>query len=134
MKKLDEMKRAMYIGFAATIVMTIFYYLARQAHVPHHDVFGMVGGDANSLGAWVTYFGIGMVLSYVYHAHVEKRLPSHSWIRGAVYGAVLFAFIQGVLMPAFGMGFFAGTVSATVGMLFGLASYGATVGYFYSKA
>ncbi len=129
-------KKAALYGIAGTAVLTAFTYLAGFLHLPHPDYHGMIGGlfSIGTIGAWVAYFAVGVVLAYVYKAFLSAHLPAHSWMNGAFYGLVLWGVVQFVLMPVFGMGFFAGGMLTAFGMLLGNAFYGAIVGYLYSHS
>ncbi|MBX7149849.1 hypothetical protein K1X76_12330 [bacterium] len=131
----ETLLKAVYYGVAGTVVMTVFSYLAQIVSIPTADFHGMVSTVLNTtgVGAWMAFFGVGVVLAYVYNTAFRHRLPTHSWMRGAFYGLGVFFVMQLVVMPIFGMGFFSGSVTTTVGMIVGMCVYGATVGYLYEQ-
>ena len=128
-----SMKKAFMAGVAGTVVMTVFSFVSHYLHLPKSDFHGMVASQFHLAGAlsWVVYFGIGVVLAYLYGAFFKAKLPAHSWSRGIVYALILWGAMEIVLMPIFGMGFFSGSVTAAAAAFVAMGLYGATVGYLY---
>lgn len=129
--KMATIKKAIFAGLTGTVVMTVFTVMANKIHIPKVDFQGVIAGLLNTSGveSWVVYFGVGILLAYLYGAYFRDRLPSQSWRRGVVYGFFLWLVMQLIVLPATGVGFFSGSIAATFGMLLAAAAYGGTVGY-----
>lgn len=123
----------MFIGFAGTVAMTVYSYVAHTVSLPQVDYRSMISNvfPAGEMGTWGIYFAIGIFFAFMYNLFFKDRLPAHSWMRGMFYGFMLWCFMGFVFMPVMGMGFFAGSVSTALGMLLGVVCYGMTVGYMY---
>jgi hypothetical protein len=128
-------KKAFLAGLAGTVVMTGFSYISHYLQLPKTDWHGMFASffHVGTAFAWVMYFAVGVGLAYLYGAFFRSVLPAHSWGRGMIYAAILWAVMGMVLMPIFGMGFFYGSMMTAVATFIGMALYGATVGYLYEK-
>ncbi len=128
-----SIKRALFAGVAGTVVMTVFSYVSQYLHFPRTDFHGMISTHfhTGSLFTWLIYFAFGVGLAYFYGHFVMKRLPSHGWMRGMFYAAMLWGVMQFVMMPLLGMGFFAGSLLAPSFAYVTMAFYGGTVGYLY---
>lgn len=129
----DSFRRAMPIGFAATVVMTVYLHLASTLNLPRTDFHDMITRyfHTEGMATWIVYFCAGGFLSFVYRTFFHDKLPDHSWKRGLYFGAFLWLFMGLVMMPFMGMTMFAGSAMAAVGLFFAVATYGATVGYLY---
>jgi hypothetical protein len=129
----DTFKKAMPIGFAATVVMTVYLYVAGTLNLPRTDFHEMITSHLHTteMGTWLVYFLFGGFFANVYRTFFHEKLPDHSWKRGLYYGVFLWLFTGLVLMPFMGMTMFAGSVMTAVGLFLAVAMYGATVGYLY---
>ncbi len=136
MNNVTGIKKAILVGFAGTVVMTVFSFVASAIHLPRVDYREMIAHlfPAGMLGSWMVYFVVGFALAFSYHTYFQEHLPSHSWMRGAFYGFFLWLIMGIVLMPLMGFGFFAGSMPNALGMFLCTMSYSATVGYLYEYA
>ena len=129
-----SLKKALMAGAAGTVVMTVFTFVSHTMHLPSTDFQGMIADHLPMGGtpfAWVVYFGLGVALAFAYETFFMKKMPLHSWSRGALYGIALWIFTGVVLMPVFGMGFFSGSMTGAAAAMVSMALYGATMGYMY---
>ncbi len=128
-------KKAFLAGLAGTVVMTGFSFISHYLQLPKMDWHGMFASffHVGTAFGWVMYFAVGIGLAYLYGAFFRSVLPAHSWGRGMIYAAILWAVMGMVLMPVFGMGFLYGSMMMAVATFIGMALYGATVGYLYEK-
>lgn len=135
MMNMAMLKKAMFVGFVATCVMTAFSFVAPFFHLPHTDYHGMISAvmPLGMMGSWVAYFAVGIALAYFYAMFFRDRLPAHSWMRGMLYGFFMWLFVSFVFMPMMGMGMMGGSTTAMMGMFFGMMAYGATVGFLYAQ-
>lgn len=127
------MKKAFMAGVAGTVVMTVFSFVSNYLPIPKTDFHGMIASHI-PMGAaftWIVYFGLGVVLAYLYGTYLKAKLPAHSYGRGIIYALILWGFMEVVLMPLSGAGFFSGGVMSAMGAFLGIGLYGATVGYLY---
>jgi hypothetical protein len=136
--------RAIAGGFVATLVMTMMIYLAPHMGMPNMDIAGMIGSRMNGgqvpaalSGAWwlglTVHFLLGTLLFPLLYAYfVYGLLPGQPWVRGVIWGGVLWLVNMGMVMPMMGKGFFAsGTpqpVPTVVEALIGHLIYGAILG------
>lgn len=129
----DAFKKAMQIGFAGTVMMTVYLYFAHTMHFPGIDYHGMISTHfhTDAMATWLVYFLLGGSFAYVYRHFFHEKLPAHSWKRGLFFGVFLWVFMGMVMMPFWGMSFFAGSTMTAVGMFLSVACYSATVGYLY---
>jgi hypothetical protein len=128
-------KKAFLAGLAGTVVMTGFSFISHYLQLPKMDWHGMFASffHVGAAFGWVMYFAVGVGLAYLYGAFFRSVLPAHSWGRGMIYAAILWAVMGMVLMPVFGMGFLYGSMMMAVATFIGMALYGATVGYLYER-
>ena len=133
---ISSLKKALVAGVAGTVIMTIFAHISQYIHLPRFDFHGLLSAHLGTGGtaSWVALFAFGVALAYAYGAYFRTRLPAHSWSRGIVYAAILWAVMEAVLMPVLGMGFFSGSIATAVAAFAGMALYGATVGYMYERS
>ncbi len=126
-------KKAFLAGVAGTIVMVVFSFISHHMDMPRVDYHAVMASflPVGPLFGWIAYFAVGVGLAYLYGAFFRPILPSHSWGRGVIYAAILWAVMGMIFMPVVGQGFFAGSFMTAIAMFVGTALYGATVGYLY---
>lgn len=126
-----SIKKALIAGIMGSAVMTAFNYVARFAKIPQADYQSLFTSRFGSEIGWFAFLMAAVIVAHLYGSFFKKKLPSHSWRKGAVYAAGIWAVVQVVLMPIMGQGIFPGTALSAFGALLTLAMYGATVGYLY---
>ncbi len=127
--------RAILGGVVATIVMTLMIYFLAPIMLGHSmDVAAML---AHGLG--VPWF-VGMLVHLVngivifpliYALVVSQVLPGPAWVRGTIWGLVLWLVLEALVMPMMGVGFFsanAGGSPTVVAALLAHVVYGALLG------
>lgn len=127
--------RAILGGVVATILMTLVIYFLAPIMLGHPmDVAVML---ARGLG--VPWF-VGMlahlvngivIFPLVYALVVSRVLPGPAWVRGTIWGLVLWFVLEALVMPMMGVGFFsanAGGGPAVVAALLAHVVYGALLG------
>jgi uncharacterized membrane protein YagU involved in acid resistance len=109
--------RAVFGGFLGTLVMTILLYLAPLGGAPNMDIAALLGsllGHGTPLtlsGLWwagmIWHFVNGTVIfSLLYAYFVYGWLPGENWVRGAIWGIILWIAMELTLMPLTGSGVF----------------------------
>lgn len=135
--------RAMAAGFVATLVMTIIMYAAPMMGMPKMDIAAMLGSLLSTQpavpgsGSWwmgmVMHFIDGSIIfSLIYAYWLYPALPGAPWVKGLVWGLILWFLAQAAVMPMMGMGFFSANAPqaqmAFVGSLIGHIIYGVLLG------
>jgi uncharacterized membrane protein YagU involved in acid resistance len=127
--------RAILGGVVATIVMTLVVYFVAPIILGHSmDVAGML---ARGLGVpWFAGMLVHLVngivvFPLIYALVVSRVLPGPAWVRGTIWGMVLWFVLEALVMPMMGVGFFsanAGGSPAVVAALLAHVVYGALLG------
>lgn len=147
---MEEMKanpgRAILAGLVATVLMTMLIYLAPQMGMPKMDIAAMLGTPMNGgmmpavlsapwLLGMTMHFVLGtMVFPLVYAYFVYRLLPGKPWIKGILWGVVLWVgmMVLPMPMPMMGKGFFSSKTPEPLlfdlGTLMGHLLYGAVFG------
>lgn len=122
-------------GLVGTIVMTLMmYYVAPLMLGGPMDIAAMLG---NFLGiGWmagmILHFVNGTILFPLIYVYVLYGiLPGDPWLKGVLFGVILWLLAQVVVMPMMGGGFFssnAGGLMAVMASLLGHVVYGAILG------
>jgi hypothetical protein len=135
--------RAALGGFIGTLVMTILLYAAPLVGAPKMDIAALLGSlfgrgiPAMMTGLWwagmVWHFVNGTIIfSLIYSHSVYGWLPGENWLRGMIWGLVLWIAMEVTLVPMTGSGVFSDHVTYPVirvlGNLILLAIYGAVFG------
>ncbi|MEO6907579.1 MAG: DUF6789 family protein [Abditibacteriaceae bacterium] len=136
--------RAIGAGFVATVVMTMLMYMAPRMGMPNMDIAAMLGSVMNGgqmpavmSGPWLVgimmHFVMGTFLfSLIYAYLVYGLLPGQPWVKGLIWGIVLWAVMQAMVLPMMGKGFFASKTPApllfVMGTLMGHLLYGIILG------
>jgi uncharacterized membrane protein YagU involved in acid resistance len=140
--------KAVRSGLVATLVMTLIMYVAPLMGMPKMDVAAMLGSTMSRTtpepmsGLWF----VGMVLHFVngsvifpliFASALYARLPGRPWLRGTIWGLVLWVLSQAMVMPMMGAGFFSGhapqPMLTVIGSLMGHIIYGAILGGLYGE-
>ena len=132
-------------GFVATLVMTMMMYVAPMMGMPKMDIAAMLGSLFNNgqmpeqmSGLWWTgmifHFVNGSIIFPLIYAYLlYPYLPGAPWVRGLVWGLILWFLAQAAVMPMMGMGFFSANapqpVMAVIGSLIGHVIYGSILGW-----
>lgn len=135
--------RAILAGFVATVGMSVLMYAAPMMGMPKMDVAAMLGSmvsqgmPAPGSGAWwmgmLAHFINGTIIFPLIYAYaLYPALPGEPWLKGTMWGLVLWFLSQAMVMPMMGLGFFASKAPAAmmgvIGSLIGHAAYGALLG------
>ncbi len=135
--------RTILAGFVATLVMTMIMYAAPMMGMPKMDIAAMLGSvmsqqmPAPMSGAWwmgmIMHFINGAIIFPLIYAYLlYGLLPGQPWMRGVLWGLILWFLAQAVVMPMMGMGFFAANspqpTLSVMGSLIGHIIYGAVLG------
>ncbi len=122
-------------GFAGTVVMTLMmYFVAPMMLGRPMDVAGMLGGVLGgswTMGMLMHFINGSLVFALIYAYLLYRALPSAPWLKGTIWGLILWFFSQTMVTPMMGGGFFssnAGGLMAVMASLLGHAIYGALLG------
>lgn len=128
-------------GFVGTAVMTgIMYLLAPLVLSEPPDIATMLDGAAYWLPAILLHFINGSVTLPLAYAYLAFRfLPGQPWLRGALWGVILWGLAELLVMPLMGAGPFSdGLGSVTVITMMALLSahlaYGTLLGWMAGDA
>jgi len=122
-------------GFVGTAVMTLMmYFVAPMMLGKPMDIAAMLGGMLG--GSWamglLMHFANGsIVFPLIYAYGLYRLLPGEPWLRGTIWGLILWLLAQVVVMPMMGAGVFsahAGGLMAVMASLIGHVVYGALLG------
>jgi hypothetical protein len=124
--------RAVLGGFTATVLLTLMMYFAapmmtgRPMDIAAH-LGAMMGGSWTA--GMVGHFVLGTVLFPLGYLFVTYRsMPEPAWLKGVVWGLILWLAAMIVVMPLTGGGFFMGAMSPAMASLVGHMVYGAVLG------
>ncbi len=126
--------RAVLGGFAATIMLTLMMYFAAPMMIGKPmDIAAHLGAMMG--GSWtvgmIVHFVLGTVLFPLGYLLVTYRsMPEPAWLKGIVWGLILWLTAMIVVMPLTGGGFFMGAMPPAVASLVGHIVYGAVLGAF----
>jgi uncharacterized membrane protein YagU involved in acid resistance len=138
-----NVNRAILGGFGGTLIMTVLLYVAPLVGAPKMDIAALLGSILGhgapamlSLLWWagmVWHFVNGTVIfSLIYSYFVYGWLPGENWLRGTIWGLVLWIAMEVTLMPMTGSGVFSDHATyafpRVVGSLVLNAIYGALLG------
>jgi len=123
--------------------MTAMMYAAPMMGMPKMDVAAMLGSmvsqgmSAPGSGAWwmgmIAHFINGTIIFPLVYAYaLYPALPGEPWLKGAMWGLILWFLSQAMVMPMMGLGFFSSktpvAIMGVIGSLIGHAAYGALLG------
>lgn len=131
-------------GFVATLAMTMVMYAGPSMGLPRMDIATMLGsllnggqppvsGSALWWGGMVLHFVNGSVIfSLLYAYFVYGWLRGDTWMRGGIWGGVLWLIAQIMVMPMMGMGMFSANTPRpglmVLGSFIGHLIYGVILG------
>lgn len=122
-------------GFVGTLVITLMmYFVAPMMLGKPMDMAAMLGSMLG--GSWamgmLTHIVAGMVIFPAIYAYLLYRvLPGEPWLKGMIWGIVLWFLSQAFVTPMIGGGFFSahtGGTMAVIASLLGHAVYGVLLG------
>ncbi len=135
--------RAILGGFVATLVMTMIVYVAPMMGMPKMDIAAMLGSmmshqmPAPMSGAWLIgmmmHFAGGTIIYPLIYTYLLYRiLPGSPWLKGLIWGLILWLLSQTMVMPMMGMGVFSANapqrMMSVMGSLMGHIIYGVILG------
>lgn len=135
--------RAILGGFIATLVMTLLMYAAPAIRMPKMDIAAMLGSMLSkhmatpmSKSWWmgmIAHFIDGTIIFPLIYAYLLYAvLPGEPWVKGLLWGFVLWVLAEAFIIPMMGMGFFSiyapHRVMIAVESLIGHLIYGALLG------
>ena len=137
-------KRAMAAGAIATASMTALLLVEPSIGLPQIAIGQIVSSTMSTVsshtavgpaGGWIIDLVVGIVLAMVYAGWIEKWLPGTPFVRGLLFGCLVFVLAQIVFAPLTGSGFFSGgDIQLLLGGLLGHLVYGGVVGYVYASS
>ena len=130
--------RAVLAGLVGTAVMTALWLIEPKIGLAHFAVGNILStllavvtayASAGPVVGWAIHFAVGAALAVIYAAAFATRLPGSPFVRGILYGLVIFIVAQLVFMPLVGAGVFSrGDLPLLLGSLIGYLVYGGLVG------
>ncbi len=139
---MNTLSKAIVAGAAGTAVMTLFAMMGPMMGMPKMDAAAMLGGmmgGSLALG-WMMHFAIGIIFACGYIFILNDRLPIvNNYVRGAVFGIIVFLFAQIMMAIMNGMGMMPAMpmdnmMMMAIGSLMGHIVFGAVLGIFIKKA
>jgi uncharacterized membrane protein YagU involved in acid resistance len=134
--------RAVAAGLIGTATMTALLLIEPSVGLPNIAIgqilstaLGLASAHLSSGAAigWCIHFGVGVVFALVYAAVFARRLPGGPFVRGVLFGGLIFLLAQLIFMPLVGGGVFSrGDAEMIAGSLLGHLVYGGVVGWIYS--
>jgi uncharacterized membrane protein YagU involved in acid resistance len=133
--------RAVAAGLIGTATMTALLLIEPSVGLPNIAIgqilstaLGLASAHLSTGAAigWGIHFAVGALLALVYARVFARRLPGAPFVRGVLYGGLIFVIAQLVFMPLVGGGVFSrGDVQMIAGSLLGHLVYGGVVGWIY---
>ena len=127
--------RAIVAGFAATTAMTLALYVLVSVLAGRPVDSAMLGGVVAWMPAMVLQFVNGSItLPLIYVYLVFRFLPGEPWIRGALWGVILWCLTEILVMPLMqdalsGVTSIGATATLIFGLLLVLLVYGTLLGW-----
>lgn len=100
-----KIKKSLVAGIVGTAIMTAVIMLAPMMGIPKMSPPQML---SETLGtpiavSWILHFMIGIVFAFGYtYICIFKYKIANVWLKGVVYGIIVFAFVQ-IMMKIMGM-------------------------------
>lgn len=138
-----NVSRALWGGFIGTSIMTALLYLAPYAGAPKMDIAALLASflhqgtpapltDLWWIGMIWHFFNGTVVFPLIYAYLVYGWLAGENWLRGLIWGLVLWALMEVAVMPMSGMGVFSDHANYALTRVLGgfilHAIYGAVLG------
>ncbi len=134
-------KRAAAAGLIATASMTSLLLVEPSIGLPKIAIGVALSGAISAfsshaaIGAawgWVLDVIVGVVFALIYAGYLVDRLPGSAFVRGLLFGCMVFVLAQLVFAPMTGTGVFShGDIELLLGGLLGHLVFGGVVGYVY---
>ena len=128
-------------GFVGTVLMTLMmYYAAPMMMGQKMDIAAMLGsmmGNSWMLGMMAHFVNGTLIFPLIYAFVLYPLLPGAPWLKGALWGVILWLLAQVMVMPMMGGGFFSsnmGGMMAATGSLMGHLIYGSALGGIAGRA
>ena len=127
--------RAIVAGFAATTAMTLALYVLVSVLAGRPSDSAMLGGVVAWMPAMVLQFVNGSItLPLIYVYLVFRFLPGEPWIKGALWGVILWCLAEILVMPLMqdalsGVTSIGATATLIFGLLLVLLVYGTLLGW-----
>lgn len=124
--------RALLGGFVATVLLTLMMYFGAPIMIGKPmDIAAHLGAMMG--GAWtagmIVHFILGTVLFPIgFLVLIYRYVAGPAWLKGVVWGLVLWLAAMVVVMPLTGGGFFMGAMPPAMASLVGHIVYGAVLG------
>ena len=145
---MGDVTEGLIAGLIATIVITLAMFVLQSAGVaPGFNLIALIKDAAtvdDTMFAWIVHFVVGIVLWGGLFAAFSPHLPGPHWVRGLIYGtliwlAMMLAFLPAAGLPMFALGSGAAIPMTALGLclLFGLVlgeSYHLLLHYFPGEA
>ena len=131
-----NLRKAVLGGVIGTILMTLMMYFVSPVMTGHRmDIAANLGSmmwDNWYLGM-MAHVALGAVIFPLVFAYIMYRvLPGAPWLKGLLWGLILWLMAQVVVMPMMGGGIFSsrmGGMAAAMGSLIGHSVYGLALGF-----
>lgn len=128
-------------GIVATLAMTMLMLIAPMMGMPKMNTGEMLGGmmGGSVVLGWMMHFVIGIIFAYAYVLLLNNKLPiANNYMRGAIYGFIVFIFAQIVMATAGAMGMMPempkdNMAMMIAGSIMGHLVYGTVLGAFIKK-
>lgn len=134
--------KAIVSAFIASLV-TALAYLTWRTMTPNPDVSmdtiywmgAMLGRPGDHVIGWLMHFILGSVVFGALFAWVSPKMFGPLWLRGAIYGLVLWLLVMVVGLPMTEAGMFGKMYSPDLAIAFFVSKlvYGIVLGVIYSK-
>ncbi len=122
-------------GAVGTVVMTLMMYFVAPMMLGHPmDVAAMLGsvlGGSWMMGMVMHLLDGSVIFPLIYGYLLYRVLPGDPWVKGTIFGLILWFLSQALVTPMMGGGFFsskAGGLMAVMASLIGHIIYGALLG------
>lgn len=122
-------------GFAGTVVMTMMmYFVAPMMLGKPMDVAASLGGmfgGSWTMGMLMHLLNGSIIFPLVFAYFLYRVLPGEPWLKGTIWGLVLWFLSQALVTPMMGGGMFsarAGGLMAVMASLLGHVAYGVLLG------
>ncbi|RBP05690.1 hypothetical protein DFR50_13453 [Roseiarcus fermentans] len=134
-----SLSSGIWAGFVATVYLSLIMIAkAKLGMTPAPErlratpeaVATLTGARLPSRAGWIGFFVVGSVFWGVAYAVLQPFLPGEPWVKGLVFGALLWLAAMIVFMPLAGQGLFGKTrgVSPAVASLILQLAYGGVLG------
>lgn len=128
-------------GFAGTVVMTVMmYFVAPMMLGRSMDVAASLGGVLGgswTMGMLMHLINGSVIFPLVFAYFLYRVLPGEPWLKGTIWGLVLWFLSQALVTPMMGGGMFsakAGGLMAVMASLIAHVAYGALLGVIAGSA